>query len=127
MVSAMEDMKRWVQLYVDGKTNGPATQKARLDCIPTGEGYSFGLGIGCDVGWYGYTGGLPGHNTAGFYSPAGHVTIIAWVTVQNDDPPPGVANSVFRDIAQIMTPANAPFQRVHAARRKTSVEPGLTR
>lgn len=128
MVSAMEDMRRWVELYVDGKTNGAATQKARLDCVPTGEGFSFGLGIGCDAGWYGYTGGLPGYNTAGLYFPAGRVTVIAWVNVQSDNPPPGVANAIFRDIAQIMTPGNAPFQHVHPAQpNETSVEAGVER
>src|ERR1700685_4562988 len=75
----------------------------QLTCIPTGEGnLSFGLGIGCSAGWYGYTGGLPGYNTAGYYFPAGDVTIIAWVTLQAEKPFPGVANAIFRDIARIM-------------------------
>ncbi len=110
IISDMDDMKRWVKLYVSGKTNGPATQRARLTCIPIGKGnLAFGLGIGCSTGWYGYTGGLPGYNTAGYYFPAGDITIIAWVTLQAEKPFPGVANSIFRDIARIMTPANAPF------------------
>ena len=58
MVSDMDDMGHWVQLYVDGKTNGAATRRERLDCVPAGEGFSFGLGIGCSDGRYGYTGGL---------------------------------------------------------------------
>ena len=70
---------------------------------------SFGLGIGCSAGWYGYTGGLPGYNTAGYYFPPTGVTIIAWVTTQGNDPAPGVANALFRDIATIMTPRNVPF------------------
>src|ERR1700730_5970277 len=70
---------------------------------------AFGLGIGCSAGWYGYTGGLPGYNTAGYYFPAGNITIIAWVTLQAEKPFPGVANSIFRDIARIVTPANVPF------------------
>jgi D-alanyl-D-alanine carboxypeptidase len=110
MISDMDDMQRWVNLYVTGKTNGAATQQARLKCIPIGQGnLSFGLGIGCSAGWYGYTGGLPGYNTAGYYFPAGNVTIIAWVTLQADKPAPGVANAIFRDIARIMTPAHVPF------------------
>jgi len=128
MVSDMEDMRRWVRLYVEGKTNGAATQRERLDCVPTGEGFSFGLGIACSAGWYGYTGGLPGYNTAGFYFPPAHVTIIAWVTLQADKPPPGVANSIFRDIARIMTPANDPFGSIKpvsgAAARPSDHPPG---
>ncbi|HTJ26999.1 MAG TPA: serine hydrolase domain-containing protein [Candidatus Limnocylindria bacterium] len=110
MVSDMADMKRWVRLYVTGKTNGPATQRARLHCVWTGVGnLSFGLGIGCSAGWYGYTGGLPGYNTAGYYFPSTRTTIVAFVMMQSETPFPGVANSIFRAIATIMTPANVPF------------------
>jgi len=110
MISDVNDMQRWVKLYVTGKTNQAATQRARLNCVPIGEGnLAFGLGIGCSAGWYGYTGGLPGYNTAGYYFPASGITIIAWVTVQADDPKPGAANAIFRDIAHIMTPDHAPF------------------
>lgn len=110
MISDMADMQRWVKLYVTGKANGPATQRARMTCISTGEGnLSFGLGIGCSAGWYGYTGGLPGYNTANYYFPAAGITVVAWVPVQRDDPSPGVANAIFRDIARIVTPANVPF------------------
>jgi D-alanyl-D-alanine carboxypeptidase len=110
MISDIADMKRWIALYVTGKTNAAATQRERLDCIPIGEGnLAFGLGIGCSAGWYGYTGGLPGYNTAGYYFPPSGVTIIAWVTLQADKPAPGVANALFRDIATIMTSENIPF------------------
>jgi hypothetical protein len=34
------------------------------------------------------------------------------VTLQAEKPFPGVANSIFRDIARIMTPANVPFVMV---------------
>ena len=111
MVSDMHDMTRWVKLYVTGKTNGPETQRARMTCIPTGHGnLGFGLGIGCSAGWYGYTGGLPGYNTANYYFPEQGITIVAWVTLQADKPEPGVANAIFRDIAQIMTPEHVPFE-----------------
>jgi D-alanyl-D-alanine carboxypeptidase len=110
MISDMADMKRWVKLYITGETNGPATQRARLTCIPTGTAnLSFGLGIGCSAGWYGYTGGLPGYNTANYYFPARGITIVAWISQQRDTPFPGVANAIFRDIARILTPANVPF------------------
>jgi len=110
MISDLADMKRWVALYVEGKTNGAATQRARLACVSTGQGNrAFGLGIGCSAGWFGYTGGLPGYNTSNYYFPATGATIIAWVTLQRDTPAPGVSVSIFRDIAKIMTPANMPF------------------
>lgn len=110
MVSDMADMKRWVKLYVTGKTSGPATHRALMACVPIGEGnLSFGLGLGCSAGWYGYTGGLPGYNTANYYNPETGATIVAWVGLQSEKPFPGVANSIFRDIARIMTPADVPF------------------
>jgi hypothetical protein len=71
---------------------------------------AFGLGIGCSAGWYGYTGGLPGYNTANYYFPEQDITIVAWVPLQADKPEPGVANAVFRDIARIMTPQHVPFE-----------------
>lgn len=110
MISDMADMKRWVKAYVTGTTNSAATQKERLACIPTGVGnLSFGLGIGCSAGWYGYTGGITGYNTGAYYMPATGVTIIAFVNSQVEKPFPGVTNAIFRDIARIVTPNNVPF------------------
>jgi len=109
MVSDMHDMTRWTELYVTGKTSAPATQRARLACIPTGTGnLAFGLGIGCSAGYYGYTGGLPGYNTANYYEPSTHTMILAWVVVQTDTPPPEMANSIFSNIARIVTPSHVP-------------------
>ncbi|MGZ3520943.1 MAG: serine hydrolase domain-containing protein [Vulcanimicrobiaceae bacterium] len=110
MISDMTDMRRWVKAYVTGTTNSSATQKARLTCLPTGgKGLSFGLGIGCSGGWFGYTGGLPGYNTAAYYLPEKGATIIAFVNAQRDRPSPGVANAIARDITKIITPANILF------------------
>jgi D-alanyl-D-alanine carboxypeptidase len=110
MISDMADMKTWVKAYVTGATNSAATQKERLTCLPTG-GYqlSFGLGIGCVNGWYGYTGGIPGYNTSANYFPAQGATIIAFVNSQIESPSPGVANAIFRDITQILFPNNVAF------------------
>lgn len=102
MISDLGDMRRWVDLYVDGKTNAAATQKARLDCVP------IGLGTACGGGWYGYTGGLPGYNTAAWRYPAGKLTVLVFVNLQASDPPPGVANAILFDIARILTPNHAP-------------------
>ncbi|MGA8797212.1 MAG: serine hydrolase domain-containing protein [Candidatus Cybelea sp.] len=110
MISDMGDMKRWVKAYVTGTTNGAASQRARLTCLPTGEGnLSFGLGIGCSAGWYGYTGGITGYNTGAYYMPAAGVTIVAFVNSQREKPFPGIANAIFRDVARIVTPENVPF------------------
>ncbi len=110
MISDLADMKTCVIAYVTGATNSAATQKERLACLPTG-GYelSFGLGIGCSNGWYGYTGGIPGYNTAAYYFPAQGATIIALVNSQQEKPDPGVANAIFRDLTQILYPNNIAF------------------
>jgi D-alanyl-D-alanine carboxypeptidase len=110
MISDMFDMKRWITLYVTGKTSSPAMHRALMDCVSTGApGQGFGLALGCSSDWYGYTGGLPGYNTANFYFPDTGATILAWVDVQASNPPPGVANAIFRDIARVLTPNNVPF------------------
>jgi D-alanyl-D-alanine carboxypeptidase len=110
MISDMADMKTWVKAYVTGSTNSAATQKERLTCIPTG-GYelSFGLGIGCSGGWYGYTGGIPGYNTGAYYLPEKDATLIVFVNSQIETPAPGVANSIVRDFTQILTPDHIAF------------------
>jgi D-alanyl-D-alanine carboxypeptidase len=111
MISDIDDMRHWVEFYVSGKTSGPATQRERMACLATGEGnLAFGLGIGCSAGWYGYTGGLPGYNTGNYYFPEQGLTVVAWVTLQADKPPPGVANALFHDIAGILTPGHVPFE-----------------
>jgi D-alanyl-D-alanine carboxypeptidase len=110
MISDMGDMKIWVKEYVTGKTNSASTQKERLDCKPTGKpGMEFGLGIGCSGGWYGYTGGIPGYNTAAYYLPGRDATIIAFVNAQQEAPNPGVANAIMRDFTQTLFPENVAF------------------
>jgi len=111
MISDMDDMKQWITLYVSGKTSSAAMHKELMDCISVGEpNAGFGLALGCSKGWYGYTGGLPGYNTADFYFPAGNAFIVAWVDVQSNAPKPGVANAIFRDIAHVITPENTPLE-----------------
>ena len=113
MISDMDDMKRWIKLYTTGKVSGPATYRALMQCVPTGQGnLAFGLGLGCSAGWFGYTGGLPGYNTANYYFPKTGLTVVAWVDVQRNDPNPGAANAMFRDIAAILTPDNRPFSKL---------------
>jgi D-alanyl-D-alanine carboxypeptidase len=118
MISTVPDMKRWVKSYVLGTMNSKAMQRERLRCIPTGigPGLDFGLGIGCSNGWYGYTGGLPGYNTGAYYMPSKDITLIAFVNAQREQPFPGVANSIVRDITRIITPNNVNFQIAGPAR-----------
>ncbi len=112
MISNMADMKRWVQAYVTGTTNSAATQKERLACLPTGDGNrSFGLGVGCSAGWYGYTGGITGYNTGAYYMPATGTTVIVFINSQRENPAPGISPAIVRDIASIVTPNNVPFAK----------------
>ncbi len=109
MISDMADIKRWIKLYATAKTGGPAGYRPLSECKPFLGNTSFGLGINCSAGWYGYTGALPGYNTADYYNPATGTTIVAWITYQAEKPPEGVASVIVRDIARIVTPANVPF------------------
>jgi D-alanyl-D-alanine carboxypeptidase len=110
MVSNMEDMKKWVKAYVTGRTNKEATQRERLNCVPTDKAdLRFGLGVGCTGGWFGYTGGIPGYNTAAYYLPGKDATVIAFVNSQREEPFPGVANSIVRDITRILFPGSIAF------------------
>ncbi len=109
MISDMADIKRWIKLYALGKTGGPPGYRPLSECKQFLGNAAFGLGINCSAGWYGYTGALPGYNTADYYFPATGTTIVAWITYQAEKPPEGVASVIFRDIARILTPANVPF------------------
>ena len=109
MISDMNDIRRWIELYATGKTIGSASYKNLINCIPFLGNTSFGLGITCSEGWYGYTGALPGYNTADYYSPETGTTIVAWINYQAKEPVEGVASVMVRDIARILTPDHVPF------------------
>jgi len=87
------------------------TQRARLKCLPIGlANLSFGLGIGCSAGWYGYTGGVTGYNTAAYYMPSKDATLLVFVNTQRDHKgKPDVANAIVRDIAKVVFPGKVPF------------------
>jgi D-alanyl-D-alanine carboxypeptidase len=109
MISDMNDIRRWIELYATGKTCGAGTYNDLINCIPFLGNTSFGLGITCSEGWYGYTGALPGYNTADYYSPETGTTILAWINYQAKEPVEGVASVMVRDIARILTPDHIPF------------------
>ena len=109
MISDMNDIRRWIELYATGKTCGAGTYNDLMNCIPFLGNTSFGLGITCSAGWYGYTGALPGYNTADYHSPDTGLTIVAWINYQAEKPVEGVASVMVRDIARILTPDHVPF------------------
>jgi D-alanyl-D-alanine carboxypeptidase len=109
MISDMSDIKRWIKLYATAKTGGPPGYTPASECKQFLGNTDFGLGINCSAGWFGYTGALPGYNTADYYNPATDTTIVAWTTYQAESPPEGVASVIFRDIARIVTPDNVPM------------------
>lgn len=109
MISDMEDIRRWIKLYATGEAGGSSTYHDLIDCIPFLGNTSFGLGITCSAGWYGYTGALPGYTTADYYSPSTGMTILAWVNYKASQPVEGIASVMVRDIARIVTPNNVPF------------------
>ena len=82
MISDMNDIRRWIKLYATGEASGRATYRDLINCVPFLGNTSFGLGITCSEGWYGYTGALPGYNTADYYSPSTGTTIVAWIKLQ---------------------------------------------
>jgi D-alanyl-D-alanine carboxypeptidase len=110
MISDANDLRRWIPLFVTAKTGEPAGFSAIAQCKTFDGNLGFGLGLACaGDGWYGYTGGLPGYNTAEYYSAKTGTTVLVWVDVQAATPPPGVANAIFRAIAGIVDPGSRPF------------------
>jgi len=111
MVSDAADMRRWVELYTTTGMVSPASQKARLSCLPVaGRHGGFGLGIGCSAGWLGYTGGITGYNTSAYYLPSHEATVIAFVNSQRElKGKPDVSQAILRAIARILYPQNVPL------------------
>ncbi len=110
MISDATDMHRWIKRFVNAQTGEPAGFSATAQCKQFEGNLGFGIGLACaGDGWYGYTGGLPGYNTAEYYSPKTGMTILVWVDVQAPKPGPGAANAMFRAIAGIVDPGSHPF------------------
>ncbi len=109
MISDIQDIRRWVKLFATGAAGGRTTYADLTRCIPFLGNTSYGLGITCSAGWYGYTGALPGYNTADYYSPSTGLTIVAFINYKAEQPIEGVASVMVRDIARIVTPNHVPF------------------
>ena len=109
----VNDIRRWIKLFATGAAGGRTTYADLINCIPFLGNTSFGLGITCSAGWYGYTGALPGYNTADYYSPSTGLTIVALINYQAEQPIEGVASVMVRDIARIVTPEPRSI-RLHA-------------
>jgi D-alanyl-D-alanine carboxypeptidase len=111
MISDAADMRRWVKLYTTTGMVGPASQKARLSCLPVpGRHGGFGIGIGCSAGWLGYTGGITGYNTSAYYLPSHDATVIAFVNSQREmKGKPDVSQAILRAIARILYPQHVPL------------------
>lgn len=118
MISDANDIRRWIKIFSTGEAAGRATYADLTNCIPFLGNTSFGLGLTCSAGWYGYTGALPGYNTADYYSPSTGVTIVAWIDYQAPRPIEGVASVMVRDIARIVTPNHVPFVYTQSELRK---------
>ena len=110
MISDANDIRHWIKLFVNAQTGEAPGFSAIAQCKLFDGNLGFGLGLACaGDDWYGYTGGLPGYNTAEYYSMKTGTTVLVWVDVQNGTPPPGVANAIFRAIAGIVEPGSHPF------------------
>ena len=110
MIADANDTSRWIKLFATAKTGEPSGFSAIAQCKTFDGNIGFGVGLACaGDNWYGYTGGLPGYNTAEYYSTKTGVTVLVWVDAQLASPAPGAANAMFRDIARLIDPSSHPF------------------
>ena len=118
LISSAQDLLRYGRAEATGAGLVPAKQQEeRLTSFrefngPGAGGY--GLGWGCQNGWVGHTGELPGYNTAMFYSTADDTTII---TMVNSDIPSGDCPSDARTLTDNPTdlPCSSPATRIFQA------------
>lgn len=94
LISSAPDLLRFARAEATGAGLLPAEQQIeRLRSFrefngPGNGGY--GLGWGCENGWVGHAGELPGYNTSMFYSTSGDVSVI---TMTNSDIPSGACEA----------------------------------
>lgn len=86
MISTMKDLLNYGRALGTGQ--GLLSQQAQVErlrsFIPAKSGY--GLALGCNAGWVGHSGELPGYNTTVFYQTATDTTV---VVLSNSDIPSG--------------------------------------
>jgi D-alanyl-D-alanine carboxypeptidase len=111
LISTMADLRAWVVSYTTGSLVSPAMQKERLTWVtlpPMTPEHAYGIGIGINHGWLGHTGELPGYNCSAHYLPDKKAVIVVMV---NTDIPVGKANpapTIFKALAEVVTPTNVP-------------------
>ncbi len=90
LISNAQDLLRFGRAEATGAGVLPAKQQVeRLTSFREFQGPGnggYGLGWGCQNGWVGHTGELPGYNTSMFYSTTDDTTVI---TMVNSDIPTG--------------------------------------
>ncbi len=90
LISTATDLLRFDRAEATGSGLLPAEQQIeRLRSFREFNGAGkggYGLGWGCQNGWVGHAGELPGYNTSMFYSTSGDVSVI---TMTNSDIPSG--------------------------------------
>ncbi|HEX8771416.1 MAG TPA: serine hydrolase domain-containing protein, partial [Acidimicrobiales bacterium] len=85
LISNMPDLLTYGRALGTGQgLLDPATQAERLRSVPGPSGY--GITMGCDAGWVGHGGELPGYNTSLFYDTASDTTVVVQT---NSDIPSG--------------------------------------
>jgi D-alanyl-D-alanine carboxypeptidase len=94
LISTATDLLRFDRAEATGAGLLPAEQQIeRLRSFREFNGAGnggYGLGWGCQNGWVGHAGELPGYNTSMFYSTSGDVSVI---TMTNSDIPSGACEA----------------------------------
>ncbi len=92
LISNMPDLLTYGRALGTGQgLLDPAFQAERLTTIPGPSGY--GIAIGCDAGWVGHTGELPGYNTSLSYDTNSDTTVVVQTNsdIPSGDCPPEAA------------------------------------
>ncbi|MBS1699688.1 MAG: beta-lactamase family protein [Actinobacteria bacterium] len=115
LISTAQDLLHYGRAEATGA--GLLPEKQQLERLTSfrefngpGKG-GYGLGWGCQNGWVGHTGELPGYNTSMFYSTKDDTTII---TMVNSDIPSGDCPSDARTLTDNATdtPCSSPATRI---------------
>ncbi len=126
LISNMSDLLTYGRALGTGQgLLDPATQAERLRSIPGTAGY--GDAIGCDAGWVGHTGELPGYNTSVFYQTATDTTVVVQTNsdIPSGDCPPSATTLIDNPRQPICaSPATRIFVALSSALGHTFTPPG---